>query len=74
MPQIVTVRELRKALAFHMNGEHAVIIGDRWHHRALLVPLSRNTNWDRAENRKAIARAAKETLAALGALRRQNRA
>jgi len=74
MPQIVSVRELRKALAFHMNGQQAVIIGDRWHKRALLVPLSRHVNWERAENRKAIARAAKETLAALGALRRENRA
>lgn len=74
MPQIISVRELRKALAFHMNGQEAIIIGDRWHHRALLVPLSRAQTWDRPEMRKAIARAAKETLAALGALRKENRA
>jgi len=73
MPQIVSVRELRKALAFHMNGEHALIIGDRWHHRALLVPLSRDVTWDHAAMRKAIARAAKETLAALTTLRRENK-
>ncbi len=73
MPQIVSVRELRKALAFHMNGQHAVIIGDRWHHRALLVPLGRHVTWDHRQTRKAIARAAKETLAALGALRKENR-
>ena len=73
MPEIISVRELRKALAFHMNGEHAVIIGDCWHHRALLVPLSRRVTYDHQEQRKAIARAAKETLAALGALRRENK-
>ena len=73
MPQIVSVRELRKALAFHMNGDHAVIIGDRWHSRAILIPLSKHVTYAHADQRKAIARAAKETLAALGALRKANK-
>lgn len=73
MPKIVSVRELRKTLAFHMNGQEAVIIGDRWHHRAILVPLSPIVTWEHAEHRHAIARAAKETLRILGKLRQQNR-
>ena len=73
MPKLVSVRELRKALAFHMNGEHALIIGDAWHHRALLVPLGRHVTWGGREGRKAIAHAAKETLAALAHLREMNR-
>ena len=73
MPKVVSVRELRKALAFHMNGQQAIIIGDRYHHRALLVPLGRHVTWDHYEARKAIARAAKETLAALAELRKINR-
>lgn len=73
MPQILSVRELRKDLAFHINGEHAVIIGDESHHRALLVPLSREVTWHHRETGKAIARAAKETMRILGELRKENR-
>lgn len=70
MPQIVNVRELRKALAFHMNGDHAVVIGSRWQYRAILIPLTNMPHWDCAKRRKAIAHAAKESLATLGALRK----
>ena len=69
MPQIVTVRELRKALAFHLNGEHAVVIGNHYHDRAILIPLSKHPRYNYPAQRKAIARAAKETLRVLAELR-----
>jgi hypothetical protein len=56
-----------------MKGTHAVVIGDRWHDRAILVPLSDHPNYDRPEQRKAIARAGKEMLRTLAQLRQENR-
>jgi hypothetical protein len=73
MTQTVSVSNLRKELAFHMNGQDAILIGDHWHHRAILVPLSRSYAFNHQDQRKAIARAAKAMLRVLSHLRAQHR-
>jgi hypothetical protein len=73
MQSNIPVRRFRTTLAAFLNGSEAVIIGDPWHDRAILVPLSQHTNYNRQEQRKAIARAAKEMLRILALLRAESR-
>jgi PHD/YefM family antitoxin component YafN of YafNO toxin-antitoxin module len=69
MENNVSVRRFRTSLAAFLKDTQAVVIGDRRHDRAILVPLSEHPNYNRQEQRKAIARAAKEMLRILGELR-----
>jgi hypothetical protein len=69
MTEPVSIRDFRKHLAEHMNGQTAVLIGDRWHHRAILLPLTPHVTYAHQEQRRAIANAARESLRILGQLR-----
>jgi hypothetical protein len=69
MQQPVSIREFRRNLAAHINAQTAVLIGDAWQHRAILVPLSRDGPYNVKQRRQAIARAAREMLRVLHELR-----
>lgn len=69
----VRVRRFRTRLAAFLNGSQAVVIGDRYHDRAILIPLGEAPVWQKPEQRKAIARARKEMLRILALLRAENR-
>jgi len=73
MQKPVSIREFRRNLAAHINAQAAVLIGDAWQHRAILVPLSHHDSSNHNEQRKAIARAAREMLRVLHELRQENR-
>jgi hypothetical protein len=73
MTEPVSIRDFRKNLAYHLNGDKAIVIGDHWHNRAILLPLTRVICYDGTAQRTAIARAAKESLRILGELRAYNR-
>jgi hypothetical protein len=70
----VSVRRFRTSLAAFLKGSQAVVIGNRYHDRAILIPLGEAPVWLKHEQRKAIARAAKETLRILALLRAETRA
>jgi hypothetical protein len=69
----ISVRTFRTSLATFLNGNNALIIGDPWHNRAILIPLTNHVRWAHREQRKAIAHAAKEMLRVLALLRAENR-
>jgi hypothetical protein len=69
----VNVRRFRTSLAAFLKGSQAVVIGDRYHDRAILIPLGNARSWEKPERRKAIARAAKEMLRILTLLRAECR-
>lgn len=74
MVRFSPVRQFRKTLSYQMNASDPVVIGDRYHHRAILIPLTNHVTWAHGEQRKAIARAAKQMLLVLKQLRQENRA
>jgi hypothetical protein len=69
----VSVRRFRTTLAAFLKGSQAVVIGDRYHNRAILIPLGVARSWQKPEQRKAIAHAAKEMLRILALLRAESR-
>jgi hypothetical protein len=73
MQDCIEIRELRRHLALYIDGQRAILIGDGCHHRALLIPLTRHATYNLTEQKKAIARAAKESQRMLGELRNQLR-
>jgi hypothetical protein len=73
MENNVRAHRFRTSLAAFLKGSQAVVIRDRYHDRAILVPLSEHTNYNRQEQRKAIARAAKKMLRILALLRAEVR-
>lgn len=65
MIKMVTVREVRKQMAFHLNAQTPILIGDSYHQRAILIPLNRRASWNADEEKKAIARAREAAKKAL---------
>jgi hypothetical protein len=60
MPQNrVSVREFRANLKAHLEGEAAVVIGDYYAARAVLVPIPKHSSWDTAAEKKALTAARK---------------
>lgn len=69
----VSVRRFRTTLAAFLNSSEGVVIGDRYHDRAILIPLSIHPNYNHPQQRLAIAQARKEMLRVLAVLRAENR-
>ena len=61
----VSVREFRTNLKAHLEGEAAVVIGDHYTARAVLVPIPKHASYDSAAEKKAHATARKLFDAAL---------
>lgn len=73
MTDLINVRELRQNLKRYLQRDKATIIGDEYHQRGLLIPLSPNYIWNRGERRKVIARAQREANRVLKELRHHAR-
>jgi hypothetical protein len=65
----VNIREFRQNLARYTQGKTYTLVGDRWHPRALVIPLFSLYTWNRAERRAVIAQAQRNANKALHALR-----
>ena len=68
-PVYLGVGHVRKNLRALMAGEQIVIVGNSWHARALLIPLSSQRYLDRAGRSAKLARmekAAEEAFALVG--------
>ncbi|HXA82129.1 MAG TPA: hypothetical protein VNY56_03425 [Methylomirabilota bacterium] len=70
MPQNrVSVREFRANLKAHLEGEAAVVIGDFYTTRAILIPMPKHSTWDTSASKKAQAAARKLFDAAISTMK-----
>jgi hypothetical protein len=67
--KFIPARQLRTHLKDALNSPEPTIVGNYWHKRAILLPLSKFTAYDTAARRASLAKARRQFLAILKELR-----
>lgn len=65
----ITVRQARSTFATILNAGEPTLVGDLYHTRALIIPISRQTNYYRADKGKALRKAQAAANSAFRTLR-----
>ena len=65
---ITGIRDFRRNLKEHLNGTETLILGNRWHPRAVLIPMLTQTPWEHRNRTRLHRQWAKKAKAEIDAI------